>query len=45
MLTLSRLLFQGESFDAILMNMAIMDVASIDALAAALPRLLTKDGV
>ncbi|PNP59290.1 hypothetical protein THARTR1_01036 [Trichoderma harzianum] len=32
-------------FDVILMNMAIMDVATLDPLADALPRLLKKDGV
>ncbi|KAL7911877.1 S-adenosyl-L-methionine-dependent methyltransferase [Trichoderma velutinum] len=32
-------------FDIILMNMAIMDVATLDPLADALPKLLKKDGV
>ncbi|EHK18169.1 uncharacterized protein TRIVIDRAFT_159901 [Trichoderma virens Gv29-8] len=32
-------------FDIVLMNMAIMDVATLDPLADALPKLLKKDGV
>ncbi|KAL7809689.1 S-adenosyl-L-methionine-dependent methyltransferase [Trichoderma aethiopicum] len=32
-------------FDVVLMNMAIMDVATLDPLANALPKLLSKDGV
>ncbi|KAI0438416.1 S-adenosyl-L-methionine-dependent methyltransferase [Xylaria telfairii] len=32
-------------FDVIIMNMAIMDVSTIEPLAAALPRLLKKDGI
>lgn len=32
-------------FDIILMNMALMDVSDLDPLAAALPKLLNKDGV
>ncbi|KAH6608550.1 hypothetical protein Trco_001896 [Trichoderma cornu-damae] len=32
-------------FDIVLMNMAIMDVATLDPLADALPKLLNKDGV
>jgi len=35
----------GERFDVILINMAIMDVATLDPLAQALPRLLKEDGV
>ncbi|SPO06416.1 uncharacterized protein DNG_09106 [Cephalotrichum gorgonifer] len=34
-----------EGFDVILMNMAIMDIETLDPLAAALPNLLKKDGV
>ena len=36
---------QREGFDIVVMNMAIMDVETLDPLAAALPRLLKKDGV
>ena len=32
-------------FDIVLMNMALMDVATLDPLAEALPKLLKKDGV
>ncbi|KAH8891743.1 S-adenosyl-L-methionine-dependent methyltransferase [Thozetella sp. PMI_491] len=35
----------AEGFDLVLMNMAIMDVSSLDALAEALPRLLKKNAV
>ncbi|KAH8892549.1 S-adenosyl-L-methionine-dependent methyltransferase [Thozetella sp. PMI_491] len=35
----------SEGFDIVLMNMAIMDVATIDPLAEALPKLLKKNGV
>jgi len=42
-------LFESEKqiggFDIVLMNMAIMDVATLDPLADALPKLLGKDGV
>lgn len=34
-----------ERFDVVLMNMAIMDVATLEPLAKALPGLLAKDGV
>lgn len=34
-----------HGFDIIVMNMAIMDVETLDPLAAALPQLLKKDGV
>ncbi len=37
--------FQGDGFDVVLMNMAIMDIATLEPLAAALPKLLAKDGV
>lgn len=36
---------QIGGFDIILMNMAIMDVATLDPLADALLKLLNKDGV
>lgn len=35
----------GRGFNIVLMNMAIMDVADIEPLARALPKLLAKDGV
>jgi hypothetical protein len=35
---------QAGSFDIIIMNMAIMDIATLEPLAAALPRLLKKNG-
>ncbi|KAJ3565026.1 hypothetical protein NPX13_g7645 [Xylaria arbuscula] len=35
----------GDGFDVILMNMAMMDVSTIEPLAAALPKLLKKDGI
>ncbi|KAK1249326.1 hypothetical protein MKX07_002842 [Trichoderma sp. CBMAI-0711] len=36
---------ENDGFDIILMNMALMDVATLDPLADALPKLLSKDGV
>jgi hypothetical protein len=34
-----------QGFDIVLMNMALMDVAELEPLAAALPKLLNRDGV
>ncbi|KOS22949.1 Ubiquinone biosynthesis O-methyltransferase [Escovopsis weberi] len=36
---------EGDEFDIVLMNMAMMDVATLEPLADAIPRLLKKDGV
>lgn len=36
---------QSGGFDIILINMAIMDIADIEPLANALPKLLKADGV
>jgi 2-polyprenyl-3-methyl-5-hydroxy-6-metoxy-1,4-benzoquinol methylase len=35
---------EGSSFDIVVMNMAIMDIPTLEPLAAAIPRLLKKDG-
>lgn len=37
--------YQTGGFDVVIMNMAIMDVSTIEPLAAALPKLLKKDGM
>lgn len=36
---------QVGGFDIVIMNMAMMDVSTIEPLAAALPKLLKKDGM
>ncbi len=36
---------QNGVFDVVLINMAVMDIATIEPLAEALPRLLKQDGV
>ncbi len=35
----------GGAFDVVVINMAIMDIPTLEPLAAALPRLLKKDGM
>ena len=36
---------KAEGFDIVTSNMAIMDIATLEPMAAALPKLLKKDGV
>ena len=38
-------MIERDGFDIVITNMAIMDIETLDPLAAALPRLLKKDGV
>jgi hypothetical protein len=38
-------LAKDGGFDIVVINMAIMDIATLEPLAAALPKLLKKDGV
>lgn len=39
------MLTSKAGFDIVLMNMALMDVSDLEPLAAALPKLLRRDGV